>query len=484
MSDPLHLRARWLVLVLIALAIAWDARAATDCQSYTQGDHNANPTCPAGQIPQWYFSVGGGGGPFPDAGAAANAAADAVGANAYYWNVVRSGGGAFDYVDARAAFIGAGGCPNLVSGGSLGVSHTCAAPTCDEAAGGSLDLPDPLNTANGQTLCVDNCVVTAFVGLGITPKGAAQSGTIAFGLVGSPPASCTTDNVPEPDRARTCFQEGDVTICAYNDNKDAIGDGAIDNPDPTPDTESAADKDDINSSSGGCVTLASGAFFCTVGALDTPDNGNPGQPASPDAVVTGGNGFAGNTTYNYYSSSTVAGSSNHGDGTGNGECDPSKTNCESGGDPDGTCDPETDENCREDGKGTISGGNNCSAPPVCNNDPIQCYHSTRLWELKCALATPSADSLSTAVTQGATDGLLKEDGSPLVDQLGEDFDVSTWWSPGSASSACPPDITITHFLGSAVIPVSDWCSILHAIGFFVLIGAALASFRIFAQGFA
>lgn len=363
-------------------------------------------------------------------------------------------------------------------------THSCVPATCEAPAGAFLDLADPFNTPNGASLCIENCQTTAFVGLGITKKGASQSGTIAFGIVNSPASSCTEGSEPESDRFRTCYQEDDLTICAYSDDPDVIGDGAIDEPDPEPDTESAADHETIDEVEGGCVTLASGAAFCVVGAADTPDNGNPGQPATPDAVVQGGNGFAGNTTYNYYSSTTVAGSSNHGDGTGNGECDPSKTNCESEGDPDGECDPEVDENCRADGKGTISGGNNCSAPPVCNNDPIQCYHSTRLWELKCALATPSSASLSTAITQGVSDGLLKEDGSALVDQIGDDFDVSTWWSPGSASTDCPPDITVEHFLGVAVIPVSEWCSVLHTIGFFVLVGAALASFRVFAQGFA
>lgn len=221
------------------------------------------------------------------------------------------------------------------------VQHHCGVPTCNESANASLDLPDPFNTQNGATLCVNNCVVTAFVGLAINGGTPSRSGTIAFGQVGSTPQACTDSNEPEPIRPRTCFSEDGLTICAYNDDPEQVSDGFIDN-DPEPDTESATDADQLDQDEDGCVVLASGGAFCVVNAPGTPDNGIPGQPAEPDAVVQGGGGFAANNTYNYFDNSTVNNSTNLGDapieGDGSdsaGECDPEDTECIGGGRGDG-----------------------------------------------------------------------------------------------------------------------------------------------------
>lgn len=357
----------------------------------------------------------------------------------------------------------------------VGATVTCTAPTCNEQADGLLDLPDPLNTPAGTPLCINNCNCTGFSGLQITSK-EGGSGLIAFCKVNSPATACSTSNVTEPQRERTCRTVDGKQICAYTDNPDAVGDGFIDEPSPTPDNESATLTEQLETDQ--CVRLPSGGGFCTIGATNAPDNGTPGVPATPDAQVQMNSPFGKpggvGTTYNYYSSTTYNNATNGEDS------DPTEGGPVGGG---GDCDPATEE-CEEGPGGDISGGETCATAPVCSNDPIQCYHSTRLWEMKCALAVPDEAPLHTAIDAGATDGLAKPLGAPLIDQIGDDFDVSTWWSPGSASTDCPTDVSITHFLGAVVIPLSDWCGVLHAIGFFVLISAALASFRVFAQGFA
>jgi len=62
---------------------------------------------------------------------------------------------------------------------------------------------------------------------------------------------------------------------------------------------------------GGCKVFGDGSRVCeeSAGVPPVPDSGTPGDPATPDATVVADIAGSGDTTYNYYSSSTVTNSS-------------------------------------------------------------------------------------------------------------------------------------------------------------------------------
>lgn len=64
---------------------------------------------------------------------------------------------------------------------------------------------------------------------------------------------------------------------------------------------------------GACAFMADGSVICDADAPNQPDNGTPGEQATPDAVLGLGAG-EGAKEFNYYSSTTVAGSSGGGSG--------------------------------------------------------------------------------------------------------------------------------------------------------------------------
>lgn len=289
--------------LLVLSAVVWPSQAATDCQSYTQGDHNANPTCPSGQEPKWYYSVSGGGGPFADPGAASNAAATALGWNAYYWTVTRSGGGAYSGIDARAASIGAGGCPNLVSGPSLGVSHQCA----------DIEDPCPANgtpytgnknfeNAFGTTGYVQNgtrvCKVVGGGGVCMTVPAGSSKGTYCpqwtyTGEEGT--VSSTAGSEPSETTENVCTSDG-VCVSKTASNCGTVNGEYMCVGSPAP---------------GGCLTTAKGMIVCTSNAstpLTTPpapeSPTTAGQVATPVAQFVNPNGTGGitnnNTTTNIF----------------------------------------------------------------------------------------------------------------------------------------------------------------------------------------
>lgn len=226
----------------------------------------------------------------------------------------------------------------------------------------------------------------------------------------------------------------------------------------------------------GCVTFGDGSMICAELAPTppSPDNGTPGVEATPDWEGTLTNEDAGTSEdQQYFDDGTVGGSTGEqtgdaageGDGTtGQGACDPNTQNCCVG--------DECDDN--------ISGGASCDSPPQCTGSPIQCYHSKKLWEVRCAFDAPSFDEMEDAADFGVDagpDGLI-----PEIDEV----DVTGFFNPGAASTDCPNDLSFSlvgDLGGSYTIPVSQWCSLLHVIGLLVLAAAGLSAARIFAGGF-
>lgn len=64
---------------------------------------------------------------------------------------------------------------------------------------------------------------------------------------------------------------------------------------------------------GSCAFMADGSVICDADAPNQPDNGTPGEQATPDAVMGLGSG-EGAKEFNYYTNTTVAGSSGGGSG--------------------------------------------------------------------------------------------------------------------------------------------------------------------------
>lgn len=193
-----------------------------------------------------------------------------------------------------------------------------------------------------------------------------------------------------------------------------------------------------------CVAYASGGVACAADAAPAPagpapNNGTAGTAATPTGQVS-----LGSVTVNYYSSSVVSTSS-----TG-----PTTVNANNGGAPIGT---GSSSGSGSSGTGTGSGGGcgngttsdgaggciadsesgglDCSAPPVCNGDPVECGVVQQEWNLRCN-STATADQLSSAL---GTENALGVSSSSI-----SDFPVD------SATSSCPMPPAPVSFLNGTV----------------------------------
>lgn len=279
--------------------------------------------------------------------------------------------------------------------------------------------------------------------------------------------SCAPSETPSTDVPDGCVQVNGINTCVDEDSPDDDVCGSINGQD-------VCFGQDVPTE--GCLTFADGSMICAENAPTppSPDNGVPGEEAEPDAELTlVDDTIPSSEDQQYFTETTVGGSSGEqqggaageGDGTeGVGACDPLTQNCCVG--------DECDDN--------ISGGTNCSTAPQCTGSPIQCYHSKKLWEVRCAFEAPSFDQMEDASDFGLDTG--SEELIPEVDEV----DMEGFFNPGSASTDCPNDLSFSlvgDLGGSYTIPVSQWCSLLHVIGLLVLAAAALSAARIFAGGF-
>lgn len=199
------------------------------------------------------------------------------------------------------------------SAASAHAVFACSMPTCDIEPGTIVEIPEPFGADSGQTLCVANCAASVYTGM-IVGTDAGNTGTLSWATIQSGAEACTDNVINLINRPRTCHNFDGHEICGYSDEVTQVGDGIIDFPEPDPDQESATSSDVLDDDTDGCTVLPSGGAFCVIGAPGTPDNGTPGIPAEPSATVQGQNGHIGNQTVNYYNSSTVNNSTNHGTG--------------------------------------------------------------------------------------------------------------------------------------------------------------------------
>jgi hypothetical protein len=201
---------------------------------------------------------------------------------------------------------------------------------------------------------------------------------------------------------------------------------------------------------GDCIFLADGGMACgsNSGSPPAPDDGvTVGVPAPADDSLSDGS-----STTNIYNSGTVANSSGVPTG-GDGNTDPS-------GNPV--------DNDQDSGTGTYSG--DCSTPPVCSGDAIQCAILRQTWASGCQDVGDDASVLANtgfAADAGDPNSVLQSDTIDLF----TDFDSSGWLGAG----ACIVDLTVdTGIAGTITIPLSEWCPLFAFVGKLIL---AIAWFR-------
>jgi hypothetical protein len=197
-------------------------------------------------------------------------------------------------------------------------------------------------------------------------------------------------------------------------------------------------------------------------------------PATPDGSVT-----VNNTTVNYFSSGTVAGSSTP-PTTGN----PTNGDPIDDGDEEPPCDPET-ETC---GDGSVEGGESCDVPPTCTGDALQCAIIDQSWRTRCVEELDPAEMVAAVgLTDADGDGVEEGNGEGLpgagdaaIDVM-EDFDSGGWLS----SRACPAsyNVDLGDWGGNISVSLADACWFFQAIGSLVLVLAAYTAARIVVGGF-
>ncbi|PXV63057.1 hypothetical protein C8D93_1216 [Sinimarinibacterium flocculans] len=211
-----------------------------------------------------------------------------------------------------------------------------------------------------------------------------------------------------------------------------------------------------------CISTESGGLFCGADALDQPDNGTPGQPGDPDGIF-GLDGFGFQfEQVNYYSSSTVESSSNHGDGLGPGE-------------GEGECDP-LNEDCTTEGTATASG--HCKNPPSCSDvGSVFCAILRQQWSDTCrSLDVSKADGDALRGLAG-----ISESDQDMLDGMRQSVDVEAAFGveiPGMSAVACPAPMSIMVMGETIDIEFDVYCEFFRYLGVFVVISSTLLAFRI------
>lgn len=222
--------------------------------------------------------------------------------------------------------------------------------------------------------------------------------------------------------------------------------------------------------SDGCTILPDGSLYCGSSASSppAPDDGTPGQPATPDQTVTDNST---NTTNNYYDDTTTGNSSSGTpDGQVDGVCDPAVENC------------GTDQGSAED--------NGCGSLPTCTGDAIQCVILKMQHDTRCNLQTEIDDVTETdvmsqiGVTETIEDWKVANDADP-----DNNIDVDTeFFNDTPGNEACPADFSVSvPFMATPVVipnqPICDFLDYLRpaviALSYLV---AGLMLFAAFREG--
>lgn len=264
---------------------------------------------------------------------------------------------------------------------------------------------------------------------------------------------------------------------------------------------------------GECTTTPGGQMVCIQPGLgiddkpDTPPAPNTaqhGQPAKPDASIQNP-GTA--TTVHVYGAGTVT-NSTHNEPP---PCDPATEQCpgEPNHDGDGKC--EQGEQGSEDCNGSceeseqesadcggcddgeegqecdgLSGGADCTEPPTCDGNPIDCYIAKQEWTQSCLYHRPTSTKGNEAFEAGL--GKTLQEGNILP--VHGTVDAGQWMeSLVLGEGTCLPDITFSVSLPIAgavgvTLPLSHACAIVRLVRALVILAALYAGFQIYMKGFA
>jgi len=208
-----------------------------------------------------------------------------------------------------------------------------------------------------------------------------------------------------------------------------------------------------------------------------PDNGTRGVPATPtdtikESVPSGGD------TFNYYNSTVVSGSS-QASATGENPSRATSTN------PSASTTPVAEQGTGAGGSGgedptsddSITGGQDCSAPPVCSGDPIACAIADQAWRTHCYPVMSDEQMVSAFGESGLVNGQFDIPTTEIEVPAGFD-------SSGPIAAACIADYSVNmgSLLGTVSIPFSELCWVMEFIGLLILIGSYVAGAKIVAGG--
>lgn len=378
--------------------------------------------------------------------------------------------------------------------GVMAAGTTCPTTSCPAlgtAQSYSAPIPAP---ATGSTVCINQCGFTyngytASVDKAGAIVAAAESASSTGASCGSPASPTTAGVVP----GGSCVSSGGKTTCL--DTSSGKNCGTFNGDQVCP----------ASIPPGTCQSFASGGVACTgspagsktIATPPAPNSGTSGTPAVPDGHVdTTLGGLVVNTT-NYYSATTVAvstavtvtapGGANVGNG-GTATTAP----LGSGGDGKGNAGTECGNGMTSTGTAggctgsSASGGIDCTSPPVCNGDPVQCRILFETWASRCE-TLPAREQL--LVGMGLSDGT-----GPTGQVIGlnptaaSSEDIKAVFLAGDTggwlSRSCPADMPVSlGDYGSVIIPLSDKCQYFQLFGTLVLITGYLVSARIIVEGF-
>lgn len=257
--------------------------------------------------------------------------------------------------------VGAAGPP----GGIRFLAGTPAAGSC-VASTNSTSFSGTGGGAVPRTQCQGGCTYQ-FSGVGVSVPDGPMEGWA--GSYTETAQSCNIGGGGGAQPGSNCVTGSNGTYCAQTQGSGAGQCGTVNGDQVCPGAAPA----------GGCVSFQDGSMACTAGSPNAPNNGTPGQAATPTTTVTVQNGDGTSTTLNYFSSATVAASSgptatasggqNVGNGgAGPGQCgstaDPCAVTGGSGGGGGTGSGSAADGDCSADGTGAQCGSGTGSPNPM------------------------------------------------------------------------------------------------------------------------
>lgn len=262
-----------------------------------------------------------------------------------------------------------------------------------------------------------------------------------------------------------CSFDGTAVVCDCTANPDApfCPGGETNNPDDCTDNGDGTHTCAPGTGPGPPPDDGSGAT--PDGGGSDPDGGGSG---TPDGSNTGGNEGTGDGDPD-----------TPGDGAGGGPDDSTGTG---DGDTDGDgereidCNPLSNPDCQYAGSGTSSG--NCTTPPQCSGDPVQCTILHQTWQAQCYALKDTGQAYTNWTPISSNNLELMSRNTTEID-VPTSFDTSGFLGGGSCPQFDTADLGV---LGAFAIDSQPFCDFATWAGFLVLAFAGLISVRIIAGG--